>query len=153
MQRRSVTTSKDPESPLSLVLPAEPASVAVVRRAVRGRLSDWELPELLEPLALSVSELATNAVLHARGLLRVTLRREGAAVRLEVGDESPRLPQQRRHSSLSGTGRGLGLVASLATDWGAEQLAGGGKVVWAVFATGRGGSGGPSTSRDWLADH
>ena len=136
------------EAPLDLALPAEPASVSVVRRAVCSRLLEWGLPDLVDPVALAVSELATNAVLHARGVLRVSLRRDGEAARLEVADDSPRLPQQRRHSPLAGTGRGLGLVAALSLDWGVEPLEGSGKVVWALFST----SGPAAVQHDWLAD-
>ncbi len=139
------------EAPLDLALPAEPASVSVVRRAVCRRLLDWGLPDLVDPVALAASELATNAVLHARGVLRVTLRRDGEAARLEVADDSPRLPQQRRHSALSGTGRGLGLVAALSREWGVEPEGSGGKVVWAVFSTER-PIGADWAERDWLAD-
>lgn len=115
------------------MLPAEPASVPVARRAVVAQLRRWRLDGAEDALALAVSELATNAVLHGRAGLRVVLARTPGGVRLEVGDDSPRLPQQRRHSALSGTGRGLDLVAALASGWGVESVAGGGKLVWAEF--------------------
>ena len=136
------------EAALDLALPAEPASVPVARRAVCSRLLEWGLPDLVDPVALAVSELATNAVLHARGLLRVTLTRDGDLARLEVADDSPRLPLQRRHSALSGTGRGLGLVAALSLEWGVDASEGPGKVVWALFSA----SATAPAPHDWLAD-
>lgn len=138
------------EAPLDLALSAQPEAVPAVRRAVRARLVEWGLGDLVDPVSLVVSELATNAVLHARGTLRVTLRRDGDGARLEVGDDSPRLPQQRQRSALSGTGRGLALVAELAQGWGVQPAADGGKVVWAVF--GRQGSDAGGQRKDWLAD-
>jgi len=98
------------------------------------------MSDLVDCVILAASELATNAVLHARGSLRVTLERTGPGeVRLEVTDGSSRLPLQRRHSQLAGTGRGLQLVGALAEEWGVEVLAGRGKVVWAVFLGGAAG--------------
>lgn len=138
------------EAPLDLVVSAQPEAVPAVRRAVRAQLIEWGLGDLVDPVSLVVSELATNAVLHARGTLRVTLRREGDGARLEVGDDSPRLPHRRRRSPLSGTGRGLALVAELAGAWGVQVTAGGGKVVWAAFS--RRDSGAGWQSGDPLAD-
>ena len=122
------------DNSLVLSLPGEPSSVPAARRAVAGQLRAWGLDPMVEPVSLAVSELATNAVLHAGGGLRVTLSRVSEGVRLEVGDGSARTPQQRRPTELSGTGRGLHLVNMLAADWGVESASGTGKVVWAVFA-------------------
>lgn len=130
------TKQRQPEPRLELALPAEPASIPLVRRAVSRQLREWDLGDLVDAVALASSELATNAVLHARGSLRVTLERSGDGARLEVTDDSTRLPHQRRHSELSGTGRGLQLVGALAVEWGVDTLADRGKVVWAVFSLG-----------------
>lgn len=138
------------QAPLELALSAQPAAVPAVRRAVRAQLIEWGLSDLVDPVSLVVSELATNAVLHARGTLRVRLCRQDDGARLEVGDDSPRLPQQRQRSALSGTGRGLALVAELAREWGVESTDGGGKIVWAAFSPQDSEAG--WQSKDWLAD-
>lgn len=121
-------------SRLVLSLPGEPASVPAARRAVAAQLRRWGLAAIVDTVSLAVSELVTNAVLHAQGGLQVTLSRVPEGARLEVGDGSARAPQQRRPTELSGTGRGLQLVDMLALDWGVELASGTGKVVWAVFA-------------------
>ncbi len=136
------------EAVFDIALPAEPASVPLVRRALARQLRDWDLADLVDPVSLAASELATNAVLHARGSLRVTLERCPDGARLEVSDDSPRLPRQRSHSTLSGTGRGLQLVAALAVEWGVE-VHGRGKVVWAVFSVRAAAA---LDSKDWLVD-
>ena len=138
------------QAPLDLALSAQPEAVPAVRRAVRARLIEWGLGDLVDPVSVVVSELATNAVLHTRGTLRVTLRRENDGARLEVADDSPRLPQQRQRSALSGTGRGLAIVAELAREWGVQATDGGGKVVWAAFSPQD--SEAVWQSKDWLAD-
>lgn len=99
-------------------LPGEPGSVRTARRLVLRALHEWSLPHLHDPAALLTSELVTNAVLHARTDLSVEVRREDGVVRVTVRDGSPLKPQRRRHGVQAGTGRGLGLLATLATDWG-----------------------------------
>src|SRR5206468_2951238 len=78
---------------------------------------------------LLVSELVTNAVLHARTDLTVAVERRGENVRVSVSDGSARQPRLRHHSVEAGTGRGLLLVERMARRWGVEP-AGTGKVVW-----------------------
>jgi hypothetical protein len=92
-----------------LALAGEPASVPAARRFVRQVLSDWNRPELEESGTLLVSELVTNAVLHARTPVEVELV-DGPEVLLVVADSSPTLPVMRRHSRVSATGRGLWLL-------------------------------------------
>lgn len=78
---------------------------------------------------LLVSELVTNAVLHARTDIRVSVDQHGDVVRIGVADFSPRQVRMVRRSAESGTGRGLLLVDGIATRWGIEPLERG-KVVW-----------------------
>jgi hypothetical protein len=116
---------------------------AQARHFVTDTLAAWGRADLIDDAALIVSELATNAVLHARTDFTVTLSRlpEGT-IRLAVRDASMARPRPRRAGPLDGSGRGLGLVAAFATGWGAEFLPDG-KVVWAEltrprFRRGRG---------------
>ncbi len=76
-----------------------------------------------------VSELATNCVIHARTPFTVEVVERHDAVRVCVTDTSPVQARVRRHSLDSTTGRGLRLVASLATAWGAEGDRNG-KTIW-----------------------
>ena len=84
-----------------------------------------------ERVALLVSELASNAVLHARTPYSVTASRRGSIVRVEVHDESEALPRMRQFHLDAPTGRGLHLIDKLASSWGVVPSAGGtGKTVW-----------------------
>lgn len=114
-----------------LDLPAEPASVGKARRFVQSTLRAWDLDEAAEVATLLVSELATNAVLHARTDFAVVLHREVGDVRVEVCDGSQVTPRQRHHSPSAATGRGVALVAQLASAWGTSSaVAGFAKCVW-----------------------
>lgn len=96
---------------------------------------------LLFRLSLLVSELVTNALVHARGAVMITLARErGSALRLEVHDHSPKdgsEPHVEFHSALEAVthvhGRGLLLVQKMSTSWGALPH-GTGHLVWAYPA-------------------
>lgn len=114
-----------------LELPGATASIPQARRFAKDTLLAWGFDQLLDAAALVVSELATNAVLHARSPFTVRLQVEqDGRLRVEVVDGSVRRPEQRRHSQGATTGRGMGIVAELAEDWGVEPQADG-KVVWA----------------------
>jgi two-component sensor histidine kinase len=78
---------------------------------------------------LGVSELVTNACLHARTAITVGLRlMDSGEVRIEVSDDSPRLPLKQSFNAMSTTGRGLRLLSAYGS-WGVED-ANGGKLVW-----------------------
>lgn len=98
-------------------------------RDARAALSALPLDdELRQRATLVLSELATNAVLHAGSPFVVRVWSTGESVRLEVEDSSPRLPMITHESTMSG--RGLSIVEALSRSWGAERR-GTGKVVWA----------------------
>jgi hypothetical protein len=99
-------------------LPAEPASVGQARRFVRGVLADWKLESLVDTVTLLTSELATNAVLHARTGFAVVVSLSGREVRVDVLDGSAVTPRSRQPSLTAATGRGVNMVAALADHWG-----------------------------------
>jgi len=105
------------------------ADVARVRAAVREVVAECP-PDLVHSAELVATELATNAVLHGEGEAAVTIAVVAGMIRLDVTDESPRAPLVGSGSTDGMTGRGLGVVARLATRWGAATTDGG-KVVWA----------------------
>lgn len=114
-----------------LTLPAATSSVPEARRFVRTTLRSWELEDQADAAALVVSELATNAVLHARTTFTVRLLLDAdGRLRLEVTDGSKRRPDRRSHSADAATGRGLAIVTELALAWGVEEKEQG-KTVWA----------------------
>ena len=112
-----------------LDLPAEPASVRQARRFVDRALADVGAGSLAEVAGLLVSELVTNAVIHAGGVIRVRLSAADEVVRVGVQDTSTQRPTPRLASSNEGTGRGLALVADLAQRWGVDDTPDG-KEVW-----------------------
>jgi anti-sigma regulatory factor (Ser/Thr protein kinase) len=96
------------------------------RQLVAERCAGWPR---LDDLLLCVSEVVTNAVLHARSAPTMTVAIEGPRVRVEVRDGDPTPPVRRRRSLLASTGRGLLLLDDLTDRWGTSPV-GAGKVVW-----------------------
>lgn len=92
---------------------------------------EWNLADLEWPLVQIVSELASNAVIHAGTDFTVCLDREGEAARIEVLDGSARRAHPRSYGADATNGRGLRLVERLAQDWGVSRTEQG-KGVWAV---------------------
>ncbi len=88
---------------------------------------------LLDDVRLIVTELAANAVVHARSPFSVSLSDRGSTVRIRVGDQSPVAPTLRDASRTRSSGRGLRLISALATRWGVDYTPGG-KVVWVELA-------------------
>lgn len=105
----------------SVRLSATPDSVGRARAAVRTALQEWDLEGLEDTAMLLVSELATNVLLHARSDFEVRVERQPECVRVTVFDASGRRPTRRRYGVDAGTGRGLGLVETLASGWGTVQ--------------------------------
>jgi anti-sigma regulatory factor (Ser/Thr protein kinase) len=89
-----------------------------------------EVAELVFEGALVVTELATNAVLHARSDFTVAVSIQPDAVRIAVRDSSAVLPAPGDGRPGAATGRGLRIVAAVSREWAAERH-GEGKIVWA----------------------
>lgn len=124
-------------------LPGEARSVPEARSFVRKILVSWNLRGAEPAASVVVSELAANAVLHARSEVTIRVSRVPGGVRVEVHDSSPRLPTSRRYARDATTGRGLGLVAALARDWGVETTESG-KTVWCEIDQAESASGFPA---------
>lgn len=135
--------------PRPLVLEPRLDAAAAARRHVRLALQEWGLEQLIEPVVLLTSEVVTNALLHSGTTITVRLMREGVGVRVGVEDGSTVAPVRRRHSTTASTGRGVQLLAAVATDWGTEVLAAG-KVVWFTVLDDRGWT--PTYDLDALAE-
>lgn len=120
--------SSAPHSELIEEIPPEAGSVPIVRKFVRDL--EWSKDEDSDMrLSLLVSELVTNAVLHARTNFAVRVTMTATAIRVSVTDGSPNLPERRNYDVLQPTGRGLHLVDSLSDRWGVD-LQPPGKTVW-----------------------
>lgn len=118
------------------VFPPDPSSCREARRRVTSVLVDERLEDAALAAAQVVSELATNAVLHARTPFEVRLLLRDAHVRIEVHDDVRRLPARRFFSDEAASGRGLAVVEKLSDAWGAIPDGDGqGKTVWAEVPT------------------
>ncbi|MGF1428142.1 ATP-binding protein [Kitasatospora sp. LaBMicrA B282] len=91
-------------------------------------------PEALGDLRLCASEVVTNALEHAGGECRVTVRWTGRQLLVEVADRSRRAPVVLSLGEDLPSGRGLALVEALAGSWGWEPTDQG-KVVRFAFVT------------------
>jgi anti-sigma regulatory factor (Ser/Thr protein kinase) len=111
---------------LQLQYDPDPSTPRAVRREFTRQ---YETHPCLEALLLCLSEVVTNAVLHARTRVHVTVSGTGDRVRVEVADGSPVKPVRRAFVEVSPTGRGLHLLDRLASSWGIEMTEDG-KTVW-----------------------
>lgn len=119
----------------SLALPADPAAVRLARSWVGDVLTEVGRPELAPGAKQAVSELVTNAILHADPPLAVRVRGTHDHPRVEVSDGSPRALRPARFpedgDAINTFGRGLSLVAVNSVLWGWEHNTDGtGKTVW-----------------------
>ncbi len=107
-------------------------SARAARRFVSQVLTGWDDDEgdLTDTVTLLVSELVTNAVLHAGSDVEVSVRLTPTAARIEVTDASGESVAPRDATSEEDSGRGLALVGNLAARWGVRPAPGGGKTVW-----------------------
>lgn len=121
--------------------PSTRRTVARARRELMDALTEWGLPELRDAAELVLSELVTNAIVHARSprgrLIETRVRRlPDGRVRIEVHDANTNPPVLRGSSDTDEGGRGLLLVDALTGhQWGVTGRGGVGKAVWAVIGT------------------
>jgi anti-sigma regulatory factor (Ser/Thr protein kinase) len=109
---------------LELELPGDNAAPAMARRAVDERVDHGCDEEQTGALMLLVTELVTNAVLHAGApgspvLLRVLLG--PTILRVEVHDRGPGFEQRTPEPRGSGGGYGLFLVERMSSRWGVHR--------------------------------
>lgn len=135
-----------------LNLPPDLDSAWLARRFVRRALSDGGVEgDTAWTVTLVAHELVTNAVQHARTDFAVRVDVSADAVHVEVHDDNPRRPVPTTPPRFATSGRGLGLVTSLADTWGVEADDAR-KVVWARLRR-RDLDGDPPSTRSHLAGH
>jgi len=119
-------------------LAPRPGSVQAARHLVQEACRTWHLSHLLHDASLAVSELAGNAVEHARTDFVVTVSRNANRLNVAVKDDAPGFPRLHKPASgdppgsLHDHGRGLLIVHTIAAGWG-DMPARVGKVVWATL--------------------
>jgi anti-sigma regulatory factor (Ser/Thr protein kinase) len=121
---------------LELALAPEPGSVAKARRFLSDALRRWSVPEETEAVArLALSELVTNAVVHASTELVVRVRPDADGIWVGVSDHDREMPVPRDPTAGAIGGRGLAIVAAVARHWGVDRrFSRRGKTVWFTVA-------------------
>ncbi|MFF4752127.1 ATP-binding SpoIIE family protein phosphatase [Streptomyces sp. NPDC002514] len=109
--------------------------VAHARRFLRGVLRTWDLLPALDDMEILVSEVVTNALIHAHSEVDLRLRVYPDRIRVEVRDSDPYPPvptmllDEEARNVEAESGRGLLIVEALSAAWGSSP-AGRGKTTW-----------------------
>ncbi|MFJ4848937.1 SpoIIE family protein phosphatase [Streptomyces sp. NPDC088733] len=105
------------------------------RAFAQGVLTSWRFPvELVDLGVLAASELVANSLQHGVPPMRLRLRRTDRRLIIEVTDGDDHLPRRRRAEPVDEAGRGISIIATIASAWGSRRTPGGGKAVWCEFA-------------------
>ncbi|SPF01940.1 ATP-binding SpoIIE family protein phosphatase [Streptomyces sp. MA5143a] len=105
------------------------------RAFASGVLTSWRFPPELHDLGvLAASELVANSLQHGTPPMRLRLRRTDRRLIVEVTDGNDHLPRRRRAEPVDESGRGIAIIATIASNWGSRRTPGGGKAVWCEFA-------------------
>lgn len=109
-----------------------PDDVKAARRFFRDVARDLRIEDdRAEAGELALSEIVTNAIVHAGGLITVRAWKENRGLRLEVIDGDPTAPRMAKPGAPNGNGAGLPIVAAVASEWGWDDGPDGtGKRVW-----------------------
>jgi anti-sigma regulatory factor (Ser/Thr protein kinase) len=115
-----------------MLLEPTPDSPALARDYCDGVLADQHCaPETVADARLVVSELVTNAVLHARTPIEVQVLLGAGTLRIEVTDSG--LDRPHVWAERDRGGRGLPIVEAVASGWGVLDQ-GSRKTVWCEIA-------------------
>ncbi|MFI1990603.1 ATPase [Actinoplanes sp. NPDC020271] len=114
-------------------LEPDPTSVRVARASVGEACLWWDLRHVADEARLIVSELVTNAIVHAGTQFDVMVSYTGRFLRIAVQDGSFAMPRITE-SPDDASGWGLRLVTQTSRHWGAVGLPTG-KIVWALLVT------------------
>lgn len=123
-QGRSLTD----EVRATVELPADSSAALVARRAVRAACDGTDAD--VEVVELCTSELVTNALLHGTPPIRLEISVTRSEVKVRVADRGDQPVRPRRVVTPEPvSGRGLGIVETLASAWGHDRIEQG-NVVW-----------------------
>lgn len=111
-------------------LPAHLRSAGEARDLVRSTLDGWTDGDRIDDIILCVSELVTNAVVHASSSPRILVHVRPAVIHVEVSDASEVLPVERAAAPADTSGRGMSILSAFSDRWGSLRRSGGGKTVW-----------------------
>lgn len=129
-----------------------PQSARAARRFTTTTLRGWEMAELVDSVAIIVSELVSNALRY--GLtgpqmcpsrpkpIWLGLLRQETVILCAVFDPGANIPVVKEPDYLAESGRGLHVIDLLSDSWGWTQPDTTGKAVWAMLSVpSRGASG------------
>ena len=121
-----------PSHVYELNLSDRPEDVRAARMFFRDVARELRLAEVQAQTGeLALSELVTNAIVHAGGAITVRAWRDGDGVHLEVIDGDPQTPRMAKPSPEGFDAGGLPIVAAVAQEWGWDDGPNGtGKRVW-----------------------
>src|SRR5665213_1519669 len=109
---------------------ASEEAVGAARNFVAETIADAPI-ETRESVSVMVSELATNALLHAASGFEVSVDRSDPSVVVSVSDRGAEgMPRLRAPGSSEPHGRGLRVVDALSAEWGVSTTGDEGKTVW-----------------------
>ena len=119
-----------PTSPVTVRLRARPDAAQRARESLRSACHS--VPgHLLYDAELLTSEIVTNVITHAGGMVTIVIDWDEHNLAVAVADDSPCGPTLRRSAPQDLGGRGMQLVDRLAASWGCNRRPdGAGKVVW-----------------------
>jgi len=113
-------------------LAPHPTAPRGARDFVSRTLLDQHLGRRIPAASVVISELVTNAMIHAGTDIDVSLAVGDNALRLTVRDRCPTLPRLPGQP-LGLRGRGMAIVETLSRSCGVLPTAQGGKAVWSVL--------------------
>lgn len=108
-------------------------SVSAVADARRwsARLVADQPDRIRAGVALVVSELCTNSLVHADDGFDLGIERTVTSLLIEVADTGSGQPTERAPAHVQPHGRGLQIVSQLTSEWGVLSVDAPGKIVWA----------------------
>jgi hypothetical protein len=102
---------------------------ADARHFAVGAVRRWGAADMTDDVALVVTELAANAIVHAHSGFTLAMSVQGDLIRISVRDGTP-LPSAGARALPPAPLHGLGAVDALASRWGIRPLGQAGKEVW-----------------------
>lgn len=127
-------TPRSPAQRCEDAFPSDAHAPGRARAFLREAAIGWQLPgDVIDDALVVVSEMTANAVTHARTPVVLSLIYDGHTLLITTADGAPAVPTPRDAPETAEDGRGLALIAALATSHGV-QLTPLGKVTWASIA-------------------
>ena len=140
MEGIAETPDPPPRAVLEELLPVAGASRRA-RDVVTDACLRWDLPNVVGAAAIIISELVSNVVDHAHTPMTIEVAHRDSHLYLAVHDgaSTPPVPKDLAGDTRALRGRGLMLIAAVATTWGYDPN-NDGKTVWATVALPPGGT-------------